>query len=741
MTGIKTLVFSSQSLDSRSIDKAMSDAQAIAMSLTAGTVTDNSDPLERFTEQDFKTLLAIADAFVPPVDPQALKPYVAKNAYAPTDSELEEFARLSPSGIREAFFNCIRKTLIKVPAENRRQLILVVKLLSHRSTALLLTKSSSLLSEMSLEDREQVLLSWSQSRLANIRKLHRSLFDMSTATFTRSTNLSYKAFGHPYTEPRLNDPDVSTKEIFKHSILDLGEYATSTEISVDVVIIGSGSGGGVAANRLAHQGYSVLVLEKGTYYHETEFNFNEDDGHANLYEQGGALITDDGSMLVLSGATLGGGSTVNWSASLRTADVVRKEWVEKGVEWYGTSVYDEAMDYVMEKMGCHTNNLEHSFSNQLILDGAAKLGYSAKEIDQNTGGAAHKCGFCSFGCRFGEKQGSVVCWLRDAAQHGNCKIIDKTDVIKIVHTGKKATGVEAVVHKHGRDISLFVKAKKVVVSGGSLQTPGVLLRSGFKNKTIGHGLKLHPVTVVFGDFPEVEQNPFEKPIMTAVCTEVDNLDGKGHGPKIESVLHQPLLEAHFLPWKSGKQYRQEQIRYNHTSALLVITRDKGSGRVYYTKDDPLRPRLDYLSDKYDSWALMQGVLASADLLYIQGAARILSPLPLFPIFVPSVEPESRNINDSDYQRWRSKLSKHSIEPVRVPMGSAHQMASCSLGGKPDSSVANPRGQLWECDNVYIADASALPTASGVNPMISTMATAHVVAGHIIQDLRSADSRL
>lgn len=74
---------------------------------------------------------------------------------------------------------------------------------------------------------------------------------------------------------------------------------------------------GVAAAELAKAGKSVLVIDKGKYYHEDDFDLRESAGFANLYEYGGFFSTYEGSVNVLAGSVFGGGTTVNWSASLK----------------------------------------------------------------------------------------------------------------------------------------------------------------------------------------------------------------------------------------------------------------------------------------------------------------------------------------------------------------------------------------------------------------------------------------
>lgn len=119
---------------------------------------------------------------------------------------------------------------------------------------------------------------------------------------------------------------------------------------LDAVVCGSGAGGGVAAHELASKGLQVLVLEKGMYYAPAAMaaeTSRERHGFENLYEAAGLLASKDGSVAVLAGSTLGGGTTINWGASWRTPDHVRKEWAEKhGLTAFAGSEYDQALDEV-----------------------------------------------------------------------------------------------------------------------------------------------------------------------------------------------------------------------------------------------------------------------------------------------------------------------------------------------------------------------------------------------------------
>lgn len=74
---------------------------------------------------------------------------------------------------------------------------------------------------------------------------------------------------------------------------------------------------GVVASQLAQAGKSVLVVEKGEYYHESEFVVDESKAINNLYENGGFTPSREGSINMLAGSVFGGGTTVNWCASLK----------------------------------------------------------------------------------------------------------------------------------------------------------------------------------------------------------------------------------------------------------------------------------------------------------------------------------------------------------------------------------------------------------------------------------------
>lgn len=281
---------------------------------------------------------------------------------------------------------------------------------------------------------------------------------------------------------------------FEYEFMQFPAGSEPEIIETDVVVVGSGCGGGVAAKNLAEAGHKVVVVDKAYYYPPSQLPMTEEAGGIHLFENGGADNSDDSSTTIVAGSSWGGGGTVNWSASLQTQNFVRREWAQdRGLTFFETAEFQNCLDRVCHRMGVSCDHIRHNFGNKALLEGARKLGYHAKAVPQNTGGAEHYCGHCTVGCGAAQKQGPVVAWLPDAAKAG-AKFLEGFEVHHVIFdesTGtKKAVGVKGTWtsrnSKGGVDGPLsgktvrevIVRAKKVVISAGTLWSPIILLKSG-----------------------------------------------------------------------------------------------------------------------------------------------------------------------------------------------------------------------------------------------------------------------
>ena len=689
------------------------------------------------TDKNIEVLLYLSDAIIYEFNAADVKPYLHKDfPLERLDEYVVSYPR--PSKIPE-FKEIVLNSINSAPKGSTQSFIILMAAFNSRILAPALTGTLTLIRDMTLKQREDLLRSWRDSPFAIKRRLFKMVFTITAASYAKIFNdLHNLALGFPGRESR----DV----LYEDQVIDDFVYNMTEKPKVDgnelylpnidVLIIGSGSGAGVVAHTLSESGHTSLILEKGKYYKNSEFNFDYNEGQT-LFEGNGTLASSSQDIFIVAGSTFGGGSTVNWSACLKTPFKVRKEWYDEyGIDWAASEQFDKHLDYVWKKMGATKENIDHSLTNKVILEGSTKLGYAAKEVEQNNGvHPNHDCGMCHLGCKFGVKQGSTACWFREALANG-AQFMDQVRVIEVLHKNNVAYGV-LCQDKETNVVFKITGPKKIVVCGGSLSTPVVLQNSGFKNRHIGANLKLHPVTVLFGDFgKEVESKPHAHPILTSVCTEVDDLDGKAHGAKIEAILHAPYLESTFFPWNGSDGLRKDTLKYNLLATLLLITRDQGSGFVSGDKAKPDAFNVDYSVNKYDRNALLQAALVGADLLYIEGAKEIISPQPWHPRFHSEKPKHERSITDTDYVEWRQTISRIPFDTFGASYGSAHQMSSCRMSGKgPKYGACDQKGRLFECKNIYIADASAMPTASGANPMITTMAIARLVALGIVNDLQ------
>lgn len=437
---------------------------------------------------------------------------------------------------------------------------------------------------------------------------------------------------------------------------------------------------------------------------------------------------------------------MNWSASLQTQGFVRREWAEKGLPFFTSAEYQASMDRVCERMGVSTDFIEQNRTNQILLEGARKLGYAHKAVPQNTGGKRHHCGHCTFGCGSCEKQGPAVAWLPDAARAGAQfiegfhaeKIIFSTKGGKKVASGVKGTWVSRDINGGvaGEPVNkrrVIIKAKRVVVSAGTMQSPLLLLRSGLKNYHIGRNLHIHPVSVVGAIYQE-EIKPWEGAILTSVVSEYENLDGKGHGVKLEATNMIPSSWLIWLKWNSGLEYKLNAARMKHMTGFISLARDRDTGQVY---PDPVdgRVRFKYTTSSFDKKNITEGVIALAKIQYIEGATEIFTTVPGISTFIRDPASSSGDgINDEKFQAWLEEIRAAGFPAPESMFVSAHQMGTCRMSAKEKDGVVDPTGKVWGTDGLYVADASVFPSASGVNPMITNMAISDWISRGIAKGL-------
>jgi choline dehydrogenase-like flavoprotein len=502
------------------------------------------------------------------------------------------------------------------------------------------------------------------------------------------------------------------------------EVRDGAVLRADVCVIGTGAGGAVAAARLAEAGREVILLEEGGYYAGADFDERERDMVPALYADAGARATTDLSVSLFQGCAVGGSTTINWMIMLRTPDEVLDEWArEHGTQ--GMRGADLAPIFDQIEAETHTRVVPddaHSPSNRIILDGARRLGWSARPAAINARDCV-RAGFCGLGCRYGAKQSTLVTYVPRALAAG-ARLVTNARVERVAVVERGGTSprkrVEATVR--GRDggrphARLVVEAPVVVLAAGAVGTPAILQRSGMGGGGVGRYLRLHPTTVSLGEYDRTIYGAAGIPL-SAVCDEF--LQPGAYGFWIECPPLHPALASAALPG-FGARHRAMMERFRGLGALIVLVRDgadRGVSQGEVTAGRSGRVRIRYRLGAHERLRMIEGLQAGARLHLAAGAREV------------------RTLHERECvvraEHELARIAAASYAPNDLAVFSAHVNGTCRLGTDPRTSGCTGDGERHGVRGLYVADGSLLPTAPGVNPQETIMALATVVAGRIAE---------
>jgi long-chain-alcohol oxidase len=594
--------------------------------------------------------------------------------------------------------------LDQFPAADRKKLLRAIGMLDRPMGALLLTGRPTSVSKLSASEAEALIHRWQRSLLGPKRQLAKVFVALALGALYGYPGPEWERIGYP---GPLGPPPQEPRRL---QPLDI---TSSEELTGDVVVVGSGAGGGCVAGRLAEAGLDVVVLEKGGYSSEADFTHRELESLSKLYLHGGALATTDLGTVIIAGSTLGGGTVVNYATSFHTPEYVLREWAaQTGIEAFVSGAFEDSLDNVADRVGVNVDSSKPGMRDQLMVEGLEKLGWHAEALPRAVRGCLQddSCGYCGFGCRVGAKQSTMRTFLEDAAGHG-ARMVVNADVRRVLIKDGRAYGVTANVNGH----RLVVRARAVVAACGSIETPALLLRSGLGGQ-VGRNLHLHPGTGAFGIFDE-NVRVWTGTTQARYSGEFRHMDD-GWGVLFETVPIHPGLGSGALPWVSAKQHRELMGRFSNIGVCGVAPRDRTGGRVTLRQDGSLRVRYSLIAQ--DERIIVESLISAGKVMEAAGAKEI------FTLHNP---PISYQPTAGGHEPWAEQVRRTGFRGKATAF-SYHQMGSCRMGTDPHTSAIGPDNESHEVQNLFVTDASAFPSASGVNPMLTIYAIANRAADAI-----------
>lgn len=580
-------------------------------------------------------------------------------------------------------------------------------------------------------ERERILLSWAMSPVPQQRTAFQAWKRLGLFLAYADPGLDSERPSNPrwagigYRPPAVSAaPSPITTEVVDRN------PGPPLRLEADVVVVGSGAGGGVVAARLARAGLSVLVLEAGPDRLGPRTPSLEAEAWRDLMLDRGTTGPRDQSITILAGATVGGGTTINWTTAFAPPDALRARWEDEfGWDGFGGAQTDADLVRLRAELDLQPPTIVPP-KDQVILDGAAALGWNASVTERNAGPCT-ECGGCVFGCAAGFKRSGPVAHLAAAAEDGS-RVIAGARVTRVVERRGRAVGVLGRLEPGGR--RFVVDARRVVVAAGALRSSVLLERSGIRHPELGRNLRLHPVVAVIG----LMDDPVEMwlgPSQAASCTEflepgppTDEGIGPAHGGfLVESAPPHPGLAAASVAWAGRDRAEHLVGRAHHWAPLIGIMRDTGAGRVRAAPRG--RAVIEYRLTPADQRTARRALVEMSRLAAAAGAAEIHA----------GAMPPTVWTRDDPLTPFLHALGRTDTGPNRLSLFSAHQMGSVRGGSDPRRCPADPDGRVRRdadgtiLPGAYVADGSLLPTAPGVNPMMTILAAAERVARAVLAD--------
>ncbi len=488
----------------------------------------------------------------------------------------------------------------------------------------------------------------------------------------------------------------------------------------DVVVVGSGAGGAVAAHRLARAGKSVVLVEEGSYVKPEEFSTDSWAAMRRLYRDNGmrAMV---GSMIIptMQARVVGGTTVINSAICFRLPPDVQEEWVEKqGLYGLGTGSLDSAFEEIEKELNISPEPDDVLGMNNLLMRrGCERLGWEGEVIRRNSKGCKG-CGVCMSGCVEGAKWSTERVYVPEFLDSGG-RLFTDCRAEKVIVDNGRAAGVSGVFvdpeTRRPSEHCFEVRAPAVVLACGTMGTPVLLKKNGLANSSgmVGKNLVNHVATGMLGMFDE-EVRAWEGVNQGYCCTAF-----RRDGFIVEVAWAPPDVIGIRAPG-FGLKHKDIMARLSRLAMWGAMIRAKTAGRVVAPRKG-WSPTIVYNMNRRDGRLMQTAMKATADLLFAAGAKTVM--------------PGINKVSSRMYrQRDADEILSADLRPADFnPIGN-HPLGTCRMSEDRKKGVVDSRGETHDVKGLWIADGSIFPDAPGVNPQVTIMAMASHIAGEVEKSL-------
>lgn len=461
------------------------------------------------------------------------------------------------------------------------------------------------------------------------------------------------------------------------------------EIFCECLVIGSGAGGSLTSSYLSKIGKDVLVVEEGPYFENNSW-LTTTSSFPDVWREGGLIpVIGKTKMVFAEGRCLGGSTMMNAALINRISEEVALDWAKNWqVDGFDFKTVEKYQDRIASSLGANIFSTAGNLAAKYLKDGAEKLGFRGSDIPM-----AAKITSSGF-----KKNNMRETFLRDAASRG-ARIITDCRIEKIFFRGLRAVSARAVLSGNGPSKGILkINFDKLFLCAGSVQTPLLLRRSGLK-KNIGDSLQFHVNIKIAAEFKE--------PI-NAYAYEMPSFQVKEFAPKITlgaSMSAPPLIASALTANWSGNKSSLRNL--NKIGLYYAAIKSDAKAQVRNLSSSGRSYLITYNLNDEDFKNLKLGCEKLSELLLAGGAERLY----------PAVDGASAIENKTDIKNYLES----NFSPKKLNLASIHAFSSCPMGEDKTKTAIDSYGKIHDMENIYIHDASVLPSSPGANPQGPMMA--------------------